>query len=384
MPKTTPSPQARVALLQCETYDQHEVRKKIEQGISLLGGWQTAVRPGEKILLKPNMLAADPPDRAVTTHPSVMQAVAESLLDHGVDLTYGDSPASGTPETVARKSGLAEVAAKLGIPLADFTEGEMTVFTGAFQQRKMMLARGTLECDGIISLPKLKTHALTRLTGAVKNQYGCVVGTNKKKFHARHPLIGHFARMLVDLNMYLQPRLYIMDAVVAMEGKGPRGGNPRKVGALLISADPVALDAAASRLVGLRPDRVPTNSVGQQGGLGEYKEEHIQLLGDDISCLIMKDFDLGMGIPGYAISNAWLRHKMIPRPHIDPAACKKCGLCINACPLRPGALIWPEAGQEYPPIYNYAACIRCYCCQEICPEGAIDLHTPWIGRVLGR
>ena len=245
---------SQVAVLRCETYDLQEVRTQLERGIALLGGWQKWVRPEENILLKPNLLAADPPGKAVTTHPAVFQAVAESLQQFGVKITYGDSPSNGTVEAAARKSGLAEVAAQLGMSLSPFREGETIDIEGSHHRHKAVIAQAVLDSDGLISLPKLKTHPLTRLTGAVKNQFGCVVGLDKKMFHAKHPQVDHFAAMLVDLNLYIKPRLYILDAIVAMEGNGPEG-RPRRTGILMISADPVALDATASRLVGLEPSR---------------------------------------------------------------------------------------------------------------------------------
>ena len=154
-------------------------------------------------------------------------------------------------------------------------------------------------------------------------------------FHAKHPQVDYFAAMLVDLNLFLKPRLYILDAIVSMEGNGPRGGAPRRTGILMISADPVALDATASRLVGLEPDQVPTNQAGQESGLGVYRLEDIELLGDNLDELMVKDFNLGIGLPGFAIKNIWLRNQIVPRPQIHAELCKTCGLCINACPLRP-------------------------------------------------
>jgi len=374
---------SQVVILRCETYDLEEVRTQLERGIALLGGWAQWVKPGENILLKPNLLAPDPPEKAVTTHPAVFRAVAESLQQFGVNLTYGDSPSNGTIEAAARRSGLAEVANELRIRMVNFKEGDTVEFDGIHHRHKAVIAQGVLESDGIISLPKLKTHALVRLTGAVKNQFGCVVGFNKTMFHAKHPVVDHFAALLADLCLYIKPRLYILDAIVSMEGNGPRGGAPRRTGVLMLSADPVALDATASRLVGLEPDRVPTTRAGQQNGLGVYRAEDIELLGDDLDQLKIKDFNLGIGMPGFVIKNSWLRNQIVPRPQIHPDLCKTCGLCVNACPLRPPAVDWSKAGKEQPPQYNYSTCIRCYCCQEVCPEGAITLAVPWLGRIFG-
>src|SRR5699024_4117975 len=123
----------------------------------------------------------------------------------------------------------------------------------------------------------MKTHALERVTGAVKNMYGCVCGLQKAKGHTLYPNAESFARMLIDLNQLLKPRLYLMDGIVAMEGNGPTSGDPVKMGVMLLSADPIALDAVFCRLVDLDPQMVPTNVHGMQYGLGTWKTEEIEV-----------------------------------------------------------------------------------------------------------
>ncbi|HEO71926.1 MAG TPA: DUF362 domain-containing protein, partial [Candidatus Hydrogenedentes bacterium] len=165
-----------VALVRCEDYDVERVHDAVGEGLALLGGVEQLVKIGEKTLLKPNLLSGKPPEKAVTTHPSVFGAVARYWLDAGASLTYGDSPGFGKPESVARKAGLADVAEKLGIPCADFVNGRQISYAEGKLIKQFTLAEGVLEADAVVSLPKLKTHALTRLTGAVKNQFGCIPG----------------------------------------------------------------------------------------------------------------------------------------------------------------------------------------------------------------
>jgi len=382
--KRSSQERARVVLLACSDYDYTRVKGKIDAGIALLGGWPELIKPGERVLIKPNLLAPEPPDRAVTTHPAVFKAVAEGLLQAGTKPVFGDSPAVSSPEKAATKAGLMTVAHELGLTLADFKSGDNINFKGYFAERSYAIARAIANSDAIISLPKLKTHGLTQLTGAVKNQFGCVVGFNKGAFHAKLPRVEDFARMLVDLNLYLRPRLYVMDGIVLMEGNGPRGGTPRRGGLLIMSTDPVALDATMCRLAGVKPEKVPTVRFGAEAGLGVFQEDQITLLGDSIKSLQLPGGIELRSSRSLPIRSARWNNAVNPRPLITAETCINCGLCINSCPLRPTAVNWPGAAGEAAPIYDYNRCIRCYCCQELCPEGAIEIHTPWAGRALKR
>lgn len=373
---------SRVALVKCEDYDYQQVKQAVEKGIELIGGCTSLVQPGDRILLKPNLLAPDPPEKCVTTHPSVFKAVAEIFLAAGAVLSYGDSPAVGSSERAARKAGIMVVAEELGIVLADFKNGEEVTFLEGVQNKKFVIARGVLANDGLISLPKLKTHGLTRLTGAVKNQFGCIPGVLKGEFHVKLPQVEDFARMLVDLNRLLRPRLFVMDGIMAMEGNGPRGGQPRKMRVLLFSTDPVALDATVCRLVNVQPQEVPTLRYGQEAGLGTYSSEHIDVVGDSLTSLANPSFNTGTKPLAFSLKNPWVRNQIVPRPEISTNRCVECGICIQMCPLHPSAVKWRHDDKTTPPVYDYNRCIRCYCCQELCPESAISLNIPWLGRLL--
>jgi uncharacterized protein (DUF362 family)/NAD-dependent dihydropyrimidine dehydrogenase PreA subunit len=376
-----------VALVRCEDYDESRVFDAVSRGLSLLGGLERFARPAEKVLLKPNLLAGTAPDKAVTTHPSVFRAVAKHFLDLGPHVSYGDSPGFGRPESVARRAGLVKVAEDLGLPLADFVNGSTVSFPEGHLIHQFTVAQGVLDSDAVISLPKLKTHALVRMTGAVKNQFGCTPGFLKGEFHARMVEMDRFARMLVDLTRFVRPRLYIMDAVVAMEGNGPRGGNPRSMGVLLLSTDPVALDAVASRMIDLEPALVPTTRWGQDIGLGTYTQ--VNVIGDALDPFIRRDFKVERrkdrtktALPRFVARFA--KNLLVPRPVIDPSLCTRCGTCVKVCPATPKAVDFRTGDRKSPPTYNYKICIRCYCCQELCPERAISVEIPPVGRLIHR
>lgn len=376
-------PVSRVALIHCPDYDQGHVDEAVARGIKLLGGLHAFVRPKEHILLKPNMLSAHAPEKVVTTHPTVFRAVIKQLQELGARVSYGDSPGFHKPETVARKSGLMQVAQELDVRMADFVTGEHVSFAEGQFIKQFTLAKGIGEADGVISLPKLKTHALTRMTGAVKNQFGCIPGLLKGEFHARLSDAERFTQMLIDLNRCVAPRLYIMDAIIAMEGNGPGSGDPCPLGALLLSSDPVALDATACRLIALDPALVPTVRIGQEMGLGRY--DKVSLVGDPIEGLINKEFRVKRSGTTKKPMNKFLagilRQRIVPRPVIEKKRCSKCGTCVKLCPVTPKAVDFRE-GKKQPPSYDYNACIRCYCCQEMCPEKAIVVKTPLLGRII--
>ena len=374
---------SKVAIIRCSSYDYTAVKAAVESGLELIGGASVFVKPGEKILLKPNLLAADPPEKCVTTHPAVFKAVAEVFQRAGAVLHYGDSPGFGNPEATARKAGIAAVAAELQIELADFQKGEEVLFPAGLQNKKFVIARGVLASDGLISLPKLKTHGLTRMTGCVKNQFGCIPGMLKGEYHVKLPDLNHFAQMLVDLNKLLQPRLFIMDGVMAMEGNGPRGGRPKRMNVLLFSNDPIALDATVCRMVGLQPESIPTLVLGMKAGLGSYLESDIEIVGDALETFYTETFEVKRGTDANLKKipqSSLLKNLILPKPYIIQAGCVKCGVCIKVCPVTPKVLDWPQGDNTQTPVYDYSRCIRCYCCQELCPESTIEIKVPRLRR----
>ncbi len=378
---------AEVALLFCDSYEIENVYNNIKRGIGLLGGLHRFFDKNEKILLKPNMLFAKKPEEAVTTHPSVFEAVIKVFLDEKFTLEYGDSPGIGNPVSVAKKTGLLSIVEKYNIPFADFNNGEEVFFEDGYQNKKLNLLKGAVNADAIVSISKMKTHQLTRITGAVKNQYGCVFGMEKKEYHLKLSDAKDFSKMLVDINRYLKPRLYIMDGILAMEGNGPSGGDPIYMNSILISDDPIALDSTFCRMIDLPPEFVATNFYGKEYGLGTYLDDEIEIVGDHLSDFVNKEFDVVRTpmdeLPMVKVP-LFIKNLLIPRPVINHDECKKCGKCIEACPVPEKAVNFTDDSKKNPPEYNYSICIRCYCCQEMCPHQAIYIDRPMAGRILNK
>lgn len=379
---------AKVALVACDRYDQEMVDKAVARGLELLGGAELFARPEETILLKPNVLFGDPPEKCTNTHPVVLKAVIKAFRPTGARITYGDSPGFGPSHAALKRAKLAEAAEEMGIEEADFKTGREVPVGGAGIDSildSVPIAQGVLDSGGVVSLPKLKTHGFQKYTGCVKNQYGCVPGLTKAAFHVRFPDANDFAKMLLTVNRIVGPRLYIMDGIWGMEGNGPRGGTPVNMGLLLFSTDPIALDATVCRMINLDPQNVPTIKFGVIQGDGTDKEEEIELAGDPIERFKKTDFTIDRaplrpyrdGGPFRLSANV-----LVPKPTIDPEKCIRCGVCVQACPADPKALSWPEGKPgENPPVYDYSNCIRCYCCQEMCPESAVYLRKTIIRKL---
>jgi uncharacterized protein (DUF362 family)/ferredoxin len=373
-----------VALVRCDTYDEEKVDKAVRQGLDLLGGIAQFAKPGERIVLKPNVLIGSKPEKSVTTHPSVFRAVGRLFKEAGASVSYGDSPSFGKCESNIRNSGLKEVGDELGLSIADFDSGRSVSHKDALLVKSFVIANGVLDSHGLVSLPKLKTHPLPRFTGAVKNQFGCIPGLLKGQFHVKLPDPYDFCTMLVDLNTLVKPRLCVMDGIIAMEGNGPRGGKPKKMSVLLLSSDPIALDATACRIIDLDPEAVPTSRAGEKAGLGTYHSENIEIVGEGIESFLDRSFEVIRTPPTPCTRSrvrSFVKNRICEKPVIDEAKCNKCGVCVKMCPVEPKAVNWHNGDKSRSPTYKYDRCIRCYCCQENCPEGAVFIESPVLGRI---
>lgn len=368
-----------VSIQKCSSYEPHEVKTAIACLLEPIGGMSAFVRPGERVLLKPNMLAAKAPEKAVTTHPEVLRAVIEEVKKAGGIPLVGDSPGIGWIRKVAEKSGMLRVIEETGAELVEFSEALEIQGKGTF--RRIALARPYLEADKLINLPKLKTHEMMTLTCCVKNLFGAVVGTAKAGWHLKAGADREmFARMLVEIYLLRKPELNIVDAVVAMEGNGPGSGDPRQVGVLLAGTDAVAVDVIAAEIAGIPKKLLYVERAALKLGIESAERCTITTTGLPLEEARVNDFrlphisDVQFGLPPFLKNR--LRHYLTSRPVAKPDECKLCGICADACPPR---AITIRDGKLH---FDYHACIRCFCCRELCPDGALDVREGALLKII--
>ncbi len=371
----------RVNLTRCDSYRPNEVEQALERLLAPEGGLASLVRPGQRVLIKPNMLAGKEPDRAVTTHPEIVRAVIRMVQQAGGRAAVGDSPGVGSPLQVARRCGILAVIEETGAEFAPFSES-VSVRPRGSTFHQLEIARDILDADLVINLPKLKTHQMMGLTCGVKNLFGAVVGMRKPRLHLQAGEDkAFFALMLLELAEHIAPALTIADAITGMEGDGPGSGDPIHIGALLASSSPLALDTVACALVGMDPQDVWTQQVAVASGRQGSRLEQIQLSGTplrELRCATFrpaKTTDVNFGLPRWL--RGPLKSSLSARPQVDAERCALCGLCVKHCP--PQVMQITDGRLRI----DYQRCIGCFCCQELCPHGALTTRQGLLLR-LGR
>ncbi len=363
---------ATAVLLAVDTYDRQQVAAALREGLQLLDG-QGELLCGHDVLIKPNMLAPASAASGVCTHPSMLAALIDLVQSRGADsVRVGDSPAVRSAAAVADAAGLAEILRSRDMQIEEFSDISWTAFPQGSVSRRFPLARQVVRADVLISAARLKTHGFTRFTGATKNLYGCVVGTHKAQMHLRYNRTDNFSRMLADLALLLQPRLNLVDGVVSMEGSGPRSGELRKTGFVVMAKDPVTADALACHLIGLPPGKIGHLRYAAESGLGVLSLEQMRILGHDVEDLRVENFRVptGRSVATWHIPQSLVglvKNILVPRPKVVSRACTGCGECVSICPA---SVISPGSPVEI----SYSECIRCYCCHEVCPHEAIELR----------
>ena len=370
-----------VSLVKASGYDYGTVYNALIDSVNFLGGMEKFVRPGDRVLLKPNLLSPKPPEKAVTTHPAIVKAVIRIVREAGGNPVLGDSPGIFSLEKVAKSTGIKQVCDEMEVELVEFSPsvpvkgGARTVF------HQLEIAKVALEADVVINLPKLKTHSQMLLTLGVKNLFGCIEGKKKTSWHLKASVDRKaFAAMLVEIYRIVNPALTIMDGIVGMEGNGPGSGTPRNIGLIISSSDAVALDVVVSDILGVKKGELLTTVIAEQMGAGETDREKIEIKGEAIENIRISDFQIPslLGLEMVPLfSYSFLKKAFTSRPAINRKKCTLCRSCQENCP--PQVIAWDE---EQGPSIDCLHCIRCFCCQEICPTGALEIKDGWALKIL--
>jgi len=281
---------AKVSIVKCNSYAPSLVQGKVRDAVSLIGGISGFIRPGAKVLVKPNLLMAKEPESGIDTHPEVVRAVVKILKDINCKIFLGDGPSvwgsqAENVDNVYARSGIKKISEEEGVELVKFENKRW--------REKFPLTTWLDNCDYLVNVPKFKTHNLTLLTGAIKNLFGLVWGTHKTELHKNYFEISDFTKILVDIFEEAKPALTIVDGIVALEGDGPAtSGKPRQTGLVLASSDCVALDSIMAAIMGLKPLDITTTKEAAKRGLGVSDLSAIAILGEKLENIKGRPFIL--------------------------------------------------------------------------------------------
>lgn len=385
-----------VSIVKCSSYDKKKVYEALKHSISLLGGMDKFVKKGERILLKPNLLSPKPPEEHITTHPEIVRALIRLVKEAGAVPFVGDSPGGSVLSTIDdkrlmanlniywEKTGMKKVCDEEGAELVSLETAGVKTFDLPLNRkiREVHISKKVLEFDGVITIPKLKTHALVGFTGAIKNLFGCVPGMRKTKYHflAIHPK--DFSQFMVDIFSIVKPRLGVFDGIVGMDGNGPSGGRRNQYNVIVSSGDCVALDLIGSMIIGFKPSEIDQVKLANKQNLGQADLSKINILGEKLQDVIHKDFlrppgrgKIAQYMPQFVAS---IIGKFIwAYPEINKSKCTVCKTCVKSCPA--GAISLHDGF----PLVDRKKCINCMCCHELCTYYAIEIKlSPLANRFI--
>lgn len=379
----------RVSLVKCENYDLETAVKAVSLCFEELGGIGNFVKKGQKVLIKANLLNNFKIDTATTTHPSVIYAIAKLLIEYGCEVTIGDSSGGlynkSHMSSVYKVTGMEEVSIKTGAKLNDNFSSTTVNFDKGVASKRFDIIDCALSCDVIINAAKLKTHQLTFYTGCVKNLFGLIPGLQKVQMHAESPNLIKFLNFLIDVNEYIKDKVVInfIDACVAMEGNGPSAGKPKEVKRLVASRSPYAADLVGMTLMNGKVENFPQTFVCKQRGISPTMLNEIEVVGEDLEKSKVVGFKLvkddhswenktslpkGLGKPLITLIS--------PYPYVNKRKCKGCRKCFDHCPNKAITMVDNKA------TFDLNKCIRCYCCQELCPYHLIKVKRSFVSRLI--
>lgn len=384
--------ESHVALSACDCYDIKLLESILREHFEMLG-ITSEVFAGKRVAIKPNLIMKKPPEYAATTSPELLDALL-NILDECDCASVTIAESSGGPYTAQsleasyRICKLADVVSAHKAVLNFDTSFRETEVPNGRIVKKFDIISPICDADVVINLPRLKTHSLTGMSGAVKNYFGTVPGLEKFELHARFPDYNDFSSMLVDLCTLIHERAYtinILDAVVGMEGNGPTGGKPRKIGCILTSRSAFKLDTIARELI--NAGDVLTVNEAHSRGLAPTDASEVYVVGDDYERFVLRDFKRpdsrkhGKIAVLQTFSGGIIGEYFRPRPVVGND-CVGCGECERSCPKK--AITMREKGGKRRPQIDLDSCIRCFCCQELCPRHTIKVKKRGVVALINR
>ena len=371
----------KVFIEKIQNYDLDKIYDFLRKTTTEIKLWEK-LENKTKILIKPNLLGAFKPEKAVTTHPIILEALIRLLKKNNKEIWLGDSPGGSiSVKKVFLETGMKTLAEKYEIKLVNFSEGGVLLKKSG--NTEFPITKYLWEADAIINVGKYKTHSLMYYTGCVKNLYGVIPGLKKSDYHKYHPDFKDFAGIITSLFSIVKGRISfnILDGILGMEGEGPSAGIPRNFGILFASESASAVDYQASKMMGYSLKQLPY--------INEFLEVE-NLSQDDIN--VDKEWDsfvfenvkirqVGFLInlinktPGFIKNFLTKYYKYYPDFNEN---CTLCKVCVQSCPVKAMKIV-----EDIPhPVIDYDNCIKCMCCHELCPQQAVYVKKSFLAKLL--
>ncbi|MHA1819376.1 MAG: DUF362 domain-containing protein [Promethearchaeota archaeon] len=370
--------------------EDEDVQDAVFKALELIDA-KSLMRENMKILVKPNILMAKPPERATTTHPSVLRAVLKWLKQFNPKKIYVAESSGGQQmgftENAMKISGILQVCNDEGVECVPFEKTKRKIYKIEKPLVLDHIAASTLidEVDLIVDVPKIKTHSQCTLTCAIKNMFGTLILGNKARNHAQFPRLEDFHASLADIYSVSNPQLIVVDGYLCMEGEGPSAGDVVKMDLILAGNNGVAIDTVVSHIIDIPLDEIVHIKKAAEKGLGTTDLNQIQILGEKIED-VKRPFKKPKikSIPSFVPQRLikYASKKLFKAQiNFDPNKCKLCGTCWSNCPVE--AITPPKVlKQGNIPKWDSNKCISCYCCAELCPYEAIDLKVNYLRNAI--
>ena len=380
----------RVSVAKCSQYSLEEAKEALRIILEPFGGLDW-IKADMNIGIKANLVTYFHPDAAATTHPVLLCALIDMIRSRGASVVIGDSPGGLYNHVYVNRiysaTGMKDAEAAGAVLNQDFSV-KQAIFPAAKVATTFTYTGWLDNVDVIINFCKLKTHGMIGMSAAAKNMFGAIPGTTKPEYHYRFPNAESFSDMIVDLDEYFKPRISIVDAVVGMEGNGPTAGSPRHIGAIAASDNPHALDLVCAKIIGIKPENVPTLQAAIKRNLCPERVGELDILGN-VDQFCISDFKLVNSTRSIQFNNGAksvfarftgkiLKNSLASIPKLYAKECVGCAECARICPAKAITM------KNRKPVIKRDTCIRCFCCQEFCPKGAMKVYRPWIARILGQ
>ena len=386
---------AAVAVDRLSEYDPDKLEKVLRAQLDRLGA--ADMFHGKRVVIKPNLVMKTTPEKAATTNPAVLEAMIRILKETAADIVIAESPGGLYTESALRanyrSNGIAEVADRYGVKLNFDTSSTVMEAKDGKTSKLFDIIKPIADAEVIVNLAKLKSHSLTGYSGAVKNYFGTVPGVTKFEMHARFPDYNDFGSMLADLCSMLitaKPTFNVLDGIIAMEGNGPTGGDPKRLDCIMSGLNPFNVDIAGAYIIGA--ENIIMLEEGKRRDYSVEMAEDLAILGDEpLDAFKREDFkrpdtnrkggsSLLAKLPTMfgGRLNSWLQ----PRPVINKKVCIGCGECERSCPRHTIGMRKNKNGKRQAYIVD-ENCIKCYCCQELCPYKAVKIKKNFVIKLIG-